>query len=89
LYILDESGGLAVKPIQFESDVKSGVIRIPEQYVGIIPRVVRVTLAPAHETRIISATKSGAGALTSGDFSALKIDTRDWTFDRGDVNERR
>jgi len=75
--------------IEFETNVESGVIRIPEQYVKTIPATVKVTLAPVNETRIKAGLKSKAGALSLSDFSALKIDTLGWKFDREEANERR
>jgi hypothetical protein len=75
--------------IQFETVIESGIIRIPEQYVGVVPATVKVTLAPVSEPRIKMGSKAKAGVLSSGDFCALKIDTRDWKFDREEANERR
>jgi hypothetical protein len=75
--------------IQFETVIKSGIIHIPEQYVNTIPVAVRVTLAPVSESRVKMGVKSKAGALSSDDFSALKIDTKAWKFDREEANERR
>jgi hypothetical protein len=37
----------------------------------------------------VSAHEYKAGVLSSSDFSALKIDTRDWKFNREEANERR
>ncbi len=75
--------------IQFETVVERGVIRIPDQYIKALPAAVRVTLAPAGDPRIKRGSKSQAGALSVGDFSALKIDTRGFRFDREEANERR
>ncbi|MDR1192988.1 MAG: hypothetical protein LBK98_02285 [Peptococcaceae bacterium] len=33
--------------------------------------------------------KTKAGALTLDDFTEMKLDTRDWRFDREEANERR
>ena len=75
--------------IQFETTVESGFIRIPEQYIKTIPVAVKVTLAPVNDSRVVFGTKSKAGALSGSDFSALKIDTREWSCDREEANERR
>ena len=75
--------------IQFETVVESGIIRIPEQYIKIVPANVKVTLAPANRSRITESTKAFAGVLSKDDFSALEIDTRGWKFNREEANERR
>lgn len=75
--------------IQFETIVKSGIIRIPEQYIKALPSAVKVTLAPISELRIKIGAKSKAGALSPSDFSALKINTQNFKFNRAEANERR
>ena len=74
--------------IQFETIIESGVIRIPEEYVKAISAAVKVTLAPLNESRIKVGAKSKAGLLSPDDFSALKIDTQNWKFNREEANER-
>ena len=75
--------------IQFKTVIESGIIRIPEQYITTLPAAVKVTLAPVNSSRTIMGAKSKAGALSADDFSALRIDTRDWKFNREEANERR
>jgi hypothetical protein len=78
-----------MKAIQFEAVVENNTIRIPEQYTGEIPSAVKVTLAPATESKIKYGALSKAGALPEGYFSAIKIDTRGFKFDREEANARR
>ena len=75
--------------IQFETIIEYGMIRIPEQYAETIPAAVKVTLSPVGTPPIKIGVKSKAGALTLEDFSAFKIDTRNFKFDREEANERR
>jgi len=75
--------------IQFETIIKSGLIRIPEQYIKKISTAVKVTLTPANGPHIKMGTKSKAGMLSLDDFSTLKIDTEGWKFNREEANERR
>jgi hypothetical protein len=75
--------------ILFEATIESGIIKIPEQYIHVIPVEVRVTLVPLKAPRIKMGLKSKAGVLSSGDFTALRLDTRNWKFDREEANERR
>jgi hypothetical protein len=72
--------------IQFESIIEGGVIRIPAQYMGKLPDSVKVTLVPTENMRNKFNPKARAGALSPNDFSALKIDTRGWKFDREEAN---
>lgn len=75
--------------IQFETVIDSGVIHVPEQYINSVPTAVTVTLSPAYESFIIAGAKSKAGMLSADSFSALKINTKNWKFDREEANERR
>ena len=77
------------RTIQFKSIVEGGVIHVPEQYIMEIPVSVMVTLSPVAGDKIKFAPRAEAGRLSADDFSALKIDTRDWRFDRNEANERR
>ena len=74
--------------IQFETIIESGIIRIPEEYAKTISSAVKVTLAPVSEAFIIEGSKSKAGMLSEDSFSAMKIDTRNWKFDREEANAR-
>ena len=75
--------------IQFESIIECGIIRVPEQYIKTLPAAVKVMLLPLKDIHVKMGNKSGAGALSLDDFTALKIDTRNWKFDREEANERR
>ena len=75
--------------IQFETIIERGIIRIPDEYIESVPAAAKVTLVAVNEPHIKMGAKSKAGALSSGNFSALKIDTRDWKFNREEANERR
>ena len=75
--------------IHFETTIESGIIRVPEQYIKSIPPVVMVTLAPVSDAKIMLGKKAQAGVLSPNDFTAMKIDTRNWRFDREQANERR
>ncbi|MCL2426113.1 MAG: hypothetical protein FWD05_07225 [Oscillospiraceae bacterium] len=75
--------------IQFDTIVERGIIRIPEQYVEVIPLTVKVTVSPIIPPNIRPGAKAKAGMLNATNFSALKIDTNGWRFDREEANERR
>jgi len=45
-----------------------------------------VTVAPVGEPSIRIGAKSKAGVLSDADFSALKIDTTNWSFNREEAN---
>jgi hypothetical protein len=75
--------------IQFEAEVIGNTIRIPDRYAKEVPTTVKVTLAPATGLKIKYGAKSKAGVLPLGYFSAAKIDTRGFKFDREEANERR
>ena len=74
--------------IEFEATIESGIIRIPKQYAETTPAAVKVTLAPLNEIKIEVGTVSKTNLLTANDFSALRIDTQNWNFDREEANER-
>ena len=78
-----------MQTIQFESVIEGGVIRVPDRYIQEIPSPVQVTLAPISGVKIKPAPKAEAGSLSFDHFSALKIDTKNWKFDREEANERR
>jgi hypothetical protein len=69
--------------IKFQSVVEDDIIHIPEQYHGQIDPLVTVTIT---SPKIKLRTKSKP--FTLEDFSAIKIDTRNWKFDREEANER-
>jgi hypothetical protein len=78
----------AMNAIQFETVIVGNTIRIPEQYAREVPPAVKVTLVPATEPKIRYGLKAKAGALPTGYFSAARIDTRGFKFDREEANER-
>jgi hypothetical protein len=71
---------------QFESPVEGDIIRVPKEYIGQIPSMVTVSFVNVEKPRNCRAE---AGALLPDDFTALKLDTRGWKFDREEANERR
>ena len=73
--------------IQFESVVEGNVIRIPEEYVNAIHSGTKVTVRSNNPKRLQNC-RAEAGALLPDDFTALKIDTRGFKFDREEANER-
>lgn len=75
--------------IQFESAVNDGIIKIPEQYIDRIPAIVHVTLIDAKEARLSYRPKTKERPLSIDEFSDLKLDTRNWKFDREEANGRR
>lgn len=74
--------------IQFETVVVGNTIRIPDQYTSTVPSTVKVTLVPATESNVKFGVRSKAGMLSSKDFSAVRIDTKTFVFDREEANER-
>jgi hypothetical protein len=74
--------------IQFETIVVGNTIRIPEQYAKEVASAVKVTLVPATDHKVRYGSKSKAGALPTGYFSAAKIDTCGFKFNREEANER-
>jgi len=78
-----------MQTIEFQSVVEDGSIRIPEQYTQYLTGVVKVTIVPMNIGKIKFARRAGPGELSPGDFSALKINTIGWKFNREEANERR
>jgi hypothetical protein len=83
--------------IEFEAAVENGVIRIPEAYREAAARFSaplcvtleenrRYTEQNAPRSRIIP--RKGSGPITEANFTAMKIDTRNWKFNREEANER-
>ena len=75
--------------IQFESVVEGNIIRIPDEYVNTIHSRVKVTVRSCNDQKQVRRCRAGAGALLPDDFTAFKIDTRGFKFDREEANERR
>jgi hypothetical protein len=74
--------------IQFESATEGGIIRIPEQYMRHIPSVVKVTVAPALQTKPKIRAKTNDTPSGIDEFPAV-LKTRGWKFSRDEANERR
>ena len=68
--------------IQFESVVEGNLIRIPEEYVNTIHSGTKVTVR-------LRNCRADAGNLLPDDFTDLRLDTRDFKFNREEANERR
>ena len=75
--------------IQFETTVVDNLIRIPEEYLNAIHSGTKVTVRSNNNQKRIRNCRAEAGALLPDDFSALRIDTRGFKFDREEANERR
>ena len=75
--------------IQFDSVVEGNLIRIPEKYVNAIHSGTKVTVRSHDNPKRLQNYRTEAGALSPDDFTALKLDTRNFKFDREDANERR
>jgi hypothetical protein len=77
-----------MQAIQFESIVNGNVITIPVRYRTKIRSGSKVKVLTTVSADSVVKPKAKAGALTANDFSALKIDTRNFKFDREEANER-
>jgi len=77
-----------MRTIQFETVVNGGVIRIPEQYMKLIPRAVNVTLVPAEKERPKFKAKTKSNPSDINEFPAI-LNTKGWKFNREEANERR
>ena len=75
--------------IQFETAVEGNLIRIPEEYVDTMHSGTKVTVRCNNNQERIRNCRAQAGALLPDDFTAFKIDTRGFKFDREEANERR
>ncbi|MDR1113813.1 MAG: hypothetical protein LBL50_01830 [Candidatus Margulisbacteria bacterium] len=75
-------------PISFQSDIRDNVIEIPQQYRGVLPAHVFVTImdSASVEERVYQRRKKDG--VTADNFKAAQIDTDLWEFDREKANER-
>jgi hypothetical protein len=73
--------------IHFEAVVVENTIKIPDRYTNDVPAVVKVILAPVSNAKVKYSAGAKAGMLSSESFSAVKIDTRGFRFDREEANE--
>jgi hypothetical protein len=74
--------------IQFDSVVEGDIIRIPEEYLNTIHSGAKVTIRSNGNPKYFVNCRAEAGALLPDDFTAFKIDTRGFKFDREEANER-
>ena len=75
--------------IQFETVVNGDIIQVPAQYKQSVHSGVKVRVFADISPKTDEKPKSKAGALSDDDFTALRIDTRGYKFDREEANERR
>jgi hypothetical protein len=83
--------------IEFESVVEGDGIRIPEAYRNALTRFtgsILVTLregesaAPQKASGAKIIPRRGSGPITEANFAAMRVNTRNWKFDRRTANER-
>jgi hypothetical protein len=74
--------------IQFDSVVEGNIIRIPEEYWDTIRSGSKVMVHSNEDLNSSVNCRAGAGALLPEDFTAFRIDTRGFKFDREEANER-
>jgi hypothetical protein len=74
--------------IAFQSVVEDNTIHVPEQYQlgNSSPVLVTITLLSDDKPIIIPRRKQGR--VTEANFTALKIDTKNFKFNREEANER-
>ncbi|MDR2713240.1 MAG: hypothetical protein LBB91_09045 [Clostridiales bacterium] len=77
-----------MRAIQFETVVNGGIIRIPEQYMKLVPATVSVTLVPSEQKRPKFRPKTKDKPMSIEEFPAV-LNTRGWKFSREEANERR
>ena len=77
-----------MRTIQFESVVNNNIIAIPIKYRGKIRSGSKVKVSTTILSGTLANAKMKAGALSVNDFTALRIDTRGFKFDREEANER-
>jgi hypothetical protein len=77
-----------MSPVQFESVVEDNLIRIPEKYSGMVSSGTKVMVCSSDSFKEPATHRVGAGALLPDDFTAFRIDTRGFKFDREEANER-
>ena len=74
--------------IAFQSVVEDNTIHVPEQYRIDNSSPVLVTITLLSDNRPIIIPRRKQGRVTEDNFTALKIDTKNFTFDREEANER-
>jgi hypothetical protein len=74
--------------IAFQSVVEGNTIRVPEQYQLDSSSPVLVTITPMPDAGPLIIPRKKPGKVTKDNFTALKIDTKNFKFDREKANER-
>ena len=74
--------------IEFETDVRQGVIQIPFQYLTQLAPHVKVILLQEREERSDSGKRPSSFEQSMG-FDAIAIDTTQWKFQRTEIYECR
>jgi hypothetical protein len=77
-----------MQTIEFQSVVENDTIHIPEPYKGQLtsPVTVMIFADDIQRPKIHRLTKTGP--LTPNDFSAIKLNTKGFKFNREEANER-
>ena len=72
-----------MRAIEFVTKAKDGVIKIPKEYLNNLHHEIRVIILinPDSEIKAINKTKAPR-------FTALKITTKGFNFDRDEANKR-
>jgi hypothetical protein len=74
--------------VQFDATVEGNMIRIPEEYLETVYPGTRVTMRSNDNPRRSVSRRAEAGALLPDDFSAFRVDTKGFKFDREEADER-
>ena len=75
-----------MQSIEFESEIKEGIITVPKQYAQFFKGIVRIIIMPANNDKIRLAPEPGP--VTAAEFTPT-INTEGWKFNREEANERR
>ena len=77
-----------MRTIQFESIVDNNIIAIPVEYRDKLRSGSKVRVSATLSFGSQVNEKAKAGTLSINDFTALRIDTRGFKFNREEANER-
>ena len=72
--------------ILFNSVIEDDIIQVPETYRNFFKRGTLVAVEVINAPPVVAGSNK---SLTFDNFSAIKLDTRNWKFDRDEANERR
>jgi len=77
-----------MQAVEFETEIVNDTICIPQEYKGNIPHKARVIIMDSifSNSCIIHTRKKRN--VTESDFKSIKIDTRNFKFNREEANER-